>query len=560
MIDQRSISGAISTVANASDNERKVLALEALSKLAAQFGRDPDLQKLLDSLALTISGQFGVTSTYIAARTFNSDILPPITSATGKFRTVSDGSGLFNLMLSLSNLEIDPGPFLLTEQPSPFGEDSIAMIEMRRLDVRLFAPMIVDNKVIGLILLGPRIRNVDFGEPDVELLRALVISITPLIANSLLYAEMAQLKNRYHSIIDSVPQAMFVFDSQKVLRTANKTAIDLIKSYGGVTRDGSPIGLPLNIIFPDGDFSDWSERLRAVGDDGDEKLHPTVMVKKNNIEKIFSVRTSTFVSQPGSESERIVTLQDITDQKENEQRMFELEKFAEQGMMASSISHELNNFLGMILGGAELAMVSLERGKSDKVAATLNKIKDSIAAMQRFTSGLMDFARVNVVIQPGNINDVMNDVLSFVMSQKRFAQIKVKSQLEHKLPVIEMDRDQIAQVMINILNNAADAIAETGRSDGIIMVTTAIEDNFIILSISDNGKGMKPEVRDRLFKAHLTTKPKGHGYGLINCGKIIERHGATVTITSQLGFGTTFDIRFPLAATPNSQTSPPTDK
>jgi PAS domain S-box-containing protein len=545
MLDQRSRSGAIKAVADTSDNERKVLALEALAKLAAQFARDPDLQKLLDSLALTIAGQFGVTSTYVAIRTFDSEILAPLKAATGKFRNVPDDCDLFHLTLSISNMAADPGPLLLEKYQFPLGEESGVLAEMRRLDIRLVAPMVVDRKIIGLILLGPRIRNIDFEEPDVELLSALVTTITPLIANSLLYAEMSQLKTRYLRIIDNIPQAMFVFDSKGTLRTINRTANNLISSLGGAVGDELLVGRPIETVFPESIFPDWIERLQSAKHEIDDKLHSTVVVKKDNQDKIFSVHASSLASETGIDCENIFTLQDITNQKENEQRMFELEKFAEQGMMASSISHELNNFLGMILGGTELALVNLDRGEPEKVISTLGKLKESIEAMQRFTSGLMDFARVNAQKQPGNINDVVADVLSFAMAQKRFGRINVKTHLAPQLPFIEMDKDQFAQVIINILNNAADAIAETGRSDGIIVVTTTNGEGFIGLSISDNGKGMKPEVRDGLFKTHLTTKPKGHGYGLMNCRKIIERHNATIEINSQIGFGTTLNLRFP---------------
>ncbi|SYZ72072.1 putative Histidine kinase [Candidatus Zixiibacteriota bacterium] len=536
---------------HSSEHERKVLALESLSKLASQFARDPDLQKLIDSLALTIAGQFGVTSTLIAIRTNESESFGLLKAATGKFRNLSEGFEPFNLILNMPTLMTDPGPFRMGDADFPFGKESALYIEMERMEARLFAPMVVDRRNIGLILLGPRIGKVDYKDSEVMLLRDLVTTITPLIANSLLYAEMSQLKTRYLSIIDSVPQAMFVFDSREILRTANKTAVDLIASLGGTMYDETPVGLAMETIFPEANFPDWVERLRSAGGENDDKLHTTVIIRSDDHERIFNVRASTFISQPGADSEKILTLQDITDQKENERRMFEQEKFAEQGMMASAIAHELNNFLGVIQGGTELALLNMERGRPEKAAATMQKLMDNIGAMQRFTAGLTDFARVNVQMVPGNINDVVTDVLSFVVSQKRFSRISVRTQLTRQLPDIVMDRDQIAQVVINILNNAADAIAETGRSDGIIIVGTTFDQGSIGLTISDNGKGMKPEVRDRIFKTHLTTKPKGHGYGLVNCGKIIERHGASVEITSQIGFGTTFALKFPTDKPPS---------
>ncbi len=177
----------------------------------------------------------------------------------------------------------------------------------------------------------------------------------------------------------------------------------------------------------------------------------------------------------------------------------------------------------------------------------LAKLKESITRMERFTAGLMDYTRVNTQKQDTDINAVLADVVSFASAQKRFSSVTLLTNLALQLPSILIDKDQMAQVIINILNNAADAIKETGRRDGVVIVSTLLINEELVLSVSDNGKGMPLEVKNRLFKTHLTTKPKGHGYGLTTCAKILEHHGARIQIESEVGFGTTFRFLFPIS-------------
>jgi signal transduction histidine kinase len=242
----------------------------------------------------------------------------------------------------------------------------------------------------------------------------------------------------------------------------------------------------------------------------------------------------------------VLTLDNITAQKENEQRLFNLEKFADKGVMASSIAHELNNFLGLILGGVELTQLALQKGNVDKALASLEKIAANGDRMKRFTQGLTDFTRLDTRKSMADLNDVIADVLSFVRVQKKFQSVRITTDLDAVLPQLEMDTDQIAQLLLNMLNNAADAIREAQRPEGAIHVTTGKTNDAILLTITDNGTGIEPAVREQLFKIHLTTKKDGHGYGLVTCAKIIEQHNAQVQVESKVGQGTIFRFQFPI--------------
>jgi signal transduction histidine kinase len=275
-----------------------------------------------------------------------------------------------------------------------------------------------------------------------------------------------------------------------------------------------------------------------------------VFARAKGTERIYSVGITRTVQNGGINAALIMTLDDVTVQKENEQRLFDLQKLADKGLMASSISHELNNFLALILGGAELMHMALAAGQCAKAESMLDKIRGNIVNMERFTAGLTDYGRLESKRQRADLTSVINDVLSFLSVQSRFKQVTITSDLDVELPRFKMDTDQIAQLLMNLLNNAADAIKESGRKDGVIRIATACEEGDITLLICDNGAGMTPEVRESLFTSHFTTKQQGHGYGLVTCAKIVADHGGTVSVESEVGKGTTFTIRFQIDRQP----------
>jgi signal transduction histidine kinase len=228
--------------------------------------------------------------------------------------------------------------------------------------------------------------------------------------------------------------------------------------------------------------------------------------------------------------------------------MFELERFADKGVMASTIAHELNNFLSLILGGVEIALINMERGKTEKVSDTLEKLRDNVTKMERFTAGLTDYTRLDTKKAPADLNLVITDVLSFVEVHRRFTKIRLTRELQPDMPVFDLDKDQIAQLLLNVLNNAADAIREGRPETPRITLKTFSDAERAGFLVSDNGAGVAPEIKERLFKAHLTTKENGHGYGLVTCARIIENHQGQVEIDSTPGQGATFRFSFPIVS------------
>lgn len=525
--------------------DKQMLGLDALSKLARQFSNKPEFYQLIEVLLLTLSGQFSVADAFAFLHKPGLKEAKHGFFGTGKFR--NDPS-----MLSLE-LNEDQCQFF-AERKSPEIIPGATTPDCCRnlfqflesVDVEVVCPMVNNDNLLGVIGLGGRVTGKDYQREDIDLFHTLVNTITPFVASSYHFWEIATLNSWYLSILNNVEQGVFVFDMANRLSQMNLTGFYILKKYN--TSLIHPISLrnkTIEEIFPEEYFGDWGLRFMQARSERRLRYADSMVVSTENGEFIYNVRMSTLSNDVKAGRDLIVTLDDVTEQRASEHRLFDLEKLAEKGVMASSISHELNNHLGLILGGTELAQVALTKGNTDKVNTTLEKLKNSVRKMERFTAGLMNYGRINTIMKRTNINSVISDVLSFVIVQKKFARIDIRTTLESNMPDFSLDVDQISQLLLNLFNNAADAIQEAQRKDGVISVITSATDTEVSLSVSDNGIGIKPELVDKLFKFRMTTKEHGHGYGLKACAGIIEKHRGSIDIDTTYGRGTTFTFTFP---------------
>ncbi|MFZ5980033.1 MAG: two-component system sensor histidine kinase NtrB [Candidatus Zixiibacteriota bacterium] len=527
--------------------EKPILALDALSKLIRQFTQKPDFKSLMEMVLLTLNGQFSVVNSFIIVRSPGAGSNHRLYLATGKFnhheqlRAMSETKDFFD------HFQGGCEAFFVEEMKNCEACGAFAEL-FDEFGVKMIAPFSHEQDVIGVVGLGEKVNKTAFEPMEYNLFATLVQTLSPLIVNSILFVEIANLNSWYLEILDSVKQGVFVFDRDYKLKKINLSGLKILEKFvPKLVESVSLVKMPIHYVFPDTVFPSWARRMVSDREGNYDYLLENMVVQQDDEKGIFNVRLGKLIHDSSYEYDLVITVDDITAQKENERRLFELEKFADKGMLASSIAHELNNFLALILGGVELTQIALRKGNLEKAGSTLEKLKSNIAKMKRFTAGLMDYSKLNTSKEIADLNEVVKDVLSFVAVQKKFTQVSLHTEFDDRIPKFAMDKDQIAQLLLNFLNNAVDAIFEVGHKNGQIWVRTVYrDDNTATISIADNGAGIKPEVKERLFKVHLTTKEKGHGYGLVTCARIIENHHALIDIESEVGSGTMFTVQFPL--------------
>ena len=230
--------------------------------------------------------------------------------------------------------------------------------------------------------------------------------------------------------------------------------------------------------------------------------------------------------------------------QETQRQYLHAEKLAAIGRLSASIAHEFNNPLQgimSILNGLKKRAI-LEEEDRELLNAAIdesNRIKDLISSLREFnrpSSG----RKVMVDVEKS-----INSILLLHKSDFRSKRISVVLNYAERLPQIMAVQDQIKQVFLNLLANAADACPPSG---GVITISTRREGNRVAVAISDSGIGIRPEQMDLLFQPFYTTKPevKGTGLGLSICYGIVQNHQGEIRVDSQPGKGSTFTILLPV--------------
>ena len=225
-------------------------------------------------------------------------------------------------------------------------------------------------------------------------------------------------------------------------------------------------------------------------------------------------------------------------------RLVQSEKLAVIGKLASSLAHELNNPLQAIRSGLGLVLDELPRNNGGHMREDLSIILSELERIESIFRQMLDFYRtVQYDNAPLDLNALVNGVR--VLMRKRLQEENVILRLElcDMHPQICGDKNQIKQVLLNLLINAMEAMSPLG---GDICVITTYNDHHVILQVTDNGPGVKQEQLQHLFEPLFTTKTRGLGLGLSITQEIIQRHGGTISAESEINQGTTFTIKLPI--------------
>jgi signal transduction histidine kinase len=166
--------------------------------------------------------------------------------------------------------------------------------------------------------------------------------------------------------------------------------------------------------------------------------------------------------------------------------------------------------------------------------------------MKRFTDGLMDFSKLETKITNYDLRTLIEDLIFSLRPQKQITGITFETMFDPELPPIPMDVGQIQQVILNIINNATDAIKGVSASRGTITVAAsyAKREKLVEVKISDSGPGIAPDLLPKIFEPHVTTKKDGHGFGLVICERILKNHKGHISVESSPD-GTTFTVTLP---------------
>jgi PAS domain S-box-containing protein len=258
----------------------------------------------------------------------------------------------------------------------------------------------------------------------------------------------------------------------------------------------------------------------------------------------FSMNLSPMRDEQGNVASIVVVMSDITDAATLQAKLLHAEKMAAVGQLVSGVAHEVNNPLTAILGFSDLLMENPE--VPDSARKDLRVILEQAQRTKQIVQNLLSFARqMPPQRRPVQLNTILNRTVQLRAYDLHSRGVEVVEQLDPELPQAIGDAHQLQQVFLNILNNAYDAVRDTGRPARIEIKTTN-HGGFVEVLFRDNGYGISfPE---RIFDPFFTTKEigKGTGLGLSICYGIVREHGGEILCHNNAdGDGATFIVRLP---------------
>jgi C4-dicarboxylate-specific signal transduction histidine kinase len=243
----------------------------------------------------------------------------------------------------------------------------------------------------------------------------------------------------------------------------------------------------------------------------------------------------------------------IQELKEVQTQLIQAEKLSIIGERVSSIVHDLSNPLSVLIGSVTSIQELIVNNKLDMggLEKSLYKILKSVTRIQSSVDHIKNLARSsNQKLIETNLNEVINSAFLMVETELKYANIHVIKELSSTLPAIFGDPNELEQVIINLISNAKDSMTAIKRENPaykaeLKIVSRSTKDGAEIV-IKDNGKGITEEIKSKLFTPFFTTKEygKGTGLGLSISKKIIERHGAKISVESTPGTSTSFTLSF----------------
>lgn len=360
-------------------------------------------------------------------------------------------------------------------------------------------------------------------------------------------SEMARRRDaaQLQAILDTVPDGMIIIDEHGTVRSFSATAE---RMFGYAAEE--VLGHNVQLLMPSPyreQHDEYVARYLATGERRIIGLGRVVAGERKD-GTIFPLELA--VGEVKTEGHRLFTgfVRDLTERQKTLRRVQELQaelshvsRLTEMGQMASALAHEINqpltaaaNYLQairrLLASGDRAARVP---GVLDQALAQIERAAEIIARLRAF------MRKGESKERPEQLAPVIEEAAALALIGAKERGIDVRLVTAPDLPRVAIDKLQIQQVLINLMRNAIEAMAESARRE-LTITAEVVGDGMVGVRVGDTGPGIAPEVAERLFQPFVTTKPQGMGVGLSICRSIVEGHGGRLWTEANPGGGTVF--------------------
>jgi two-component system NtrC family sensor kinase len=417
------------------------------------------------------------------------------------------------------------------------GSGSVVLIAGINADAAAAVPLRAHGAVVGtLVVADPR--GGQFASEDLRLISTLATHTAVVIANARFFDLVRRAKEEWETAFDAMSEGLAVVDEGGRITRANRALASLlsrdIAEVQGHELAPALLGNPAAL-----------HELMEVARRGER---PVPLVARSRAGR--AVRINAARMPPVSTvSHLVVLVEDVTEQQTMESQLIQSEKLAAVGQLVSGVAHELNNPLTSIAGLSEFLLEQKELGENDR--GHLRVIHEQAERAGRIVRNLLTFARkAPAERERVDLTDVLQRTALLMSYDLRLKDVTLEREFASVLPDVLGDRHALQQVVLNLLTNAAQAVAGNAPGRPRVVRATTWFDGLVHLRVQDTGPGIPDDVARQLFTPFFTTKEPGQGtgLGLSISYSIIEAHGGKISLEpAPEGGGAAFHVEFPPA-------------
>lgn len=335
-------------------------------------------------------------------------------------------------------------------------------------------------------------------------------------------------------VVESMVNGLISLDNQGNIVTMNRQAHHIL----GLPQTEQVEGKTLREVMAFQDF----DLFAALRDGRPVIEHEVTCTNTVHHTLPLNLSASQLTDTEGEQLGTVLLFRDLSEVKALEDQVKRSERLASIGKLAAGVAHEIRNPLGALKGFLQYFQHKLTLEDQEKTYFTV--MMHEIDRLNTVISNLLDFARPKEpVFEPCDLPKLLRHVLALVEGDLHAKQIHTSVNIQAEMPMIQVDRDQITQVVLNILLNAIHATESGGT---ITLRAEANDDKQVDVAIKDTGNGIDSEDLPKIFDPFFSTKKQGTGLGLAIAHSIIEQHGGKIMVESTEGQGSTFRIRLPV--------------
>lgn len=430
------------------------------------------------------------------------------------------------------------------EDPRYAHQKSVVALNLRFI---ICVPLKLKDKVIGVCYLDNQTRAGLFGKSELRLFELFAEQAAIAIENAKLYGRLLSLTRYNENVVNKTPVGICVVDEQFRVITFNLAA-EMIFHSPDSTWTGSGLVATHAVfteILPFEERILWQAMLAEVLAGHKPLAKDKHFMTIGGRKTVLSIKVSPLNGISGETPKIIIVVEDRTERTTIEEYLIRSEQMVEKAQAVRNIAHEMNNHLQTMSVSAELMPIHLKNNRVNEVGAGCDRILRGIEDMRRYTESLMEDAKFETKLVECHIKDVIEEHLFTIRPNRIFRSVHFATVFESGLPPVRLDAGHLKSVLYNLYKNSVEAM--NGSSCAISITASHLKsENVLELRVKDNGPGIPPEVLAGVFESAKTTKPDGHGLGLLNCRTIIENHGGTIQVSSTPVDGTIFIIKLPV--------------